>query len=381
MEKDTITLETKIKDTIGNKFGLQNIEVIEEGGQSYSYKAYDRILNRFVFIKVYWYSDKYQDTLLVEPRRLSTLFHSNPNSRKHIASIYDVSKFKVEEDEYLFIQMEYCGDRNIGQLIDNSPISLHDSITYAKELCEGLHFLHSVGILHRDIKPENLMLDNHVCKLVDFGSTTRLDEEECYIKGTSIKTKNYTAPEYFEAERRYGKFSDVYQIGVVLYEMINGRITIDYSRLSTTFKRSYERRIGKEMKDFSGWDFSEFDNYIIEYYSSRNQFLSKFSNPKPYIPEKLTRTIKGITTFDYEKRPQSCVILRNILSNLKIPDWIELTEEEEYHIINWTNKDFRLYLSPRKGNWILESSKHGANRYRKNSSIDTFEKAFKFSNG
>ena len=118
----------------------------------------------------------------------------------------------------------------------------------------------------------------------------------------------------------------------------------------------------------------------IEYYSSRNQFLSKFSNPKPYIPEKLTRTIKGITNFDYEKRPQTCVILRNTLSNLRIPNWIQISEEE-YNITNWTNKDFRLYLNPKKGNWVLEASKHGANRFRKNSSIDTLKKGIKFING
>ena len=323
-------------------------------------------------MKVYWYSEKYKDTLLTEPRRLSTLFHSNPNSRKHIANVYDVSRFNVKVDEYLFIKMEYCGSENIGQIINDRAISIHEAIDYSKQLCEGLHFLHSVNILHRDIKPENLMIDKGVCKLVDFGSTTNLGDKESFIRGSSIKTKNYTPPEYFEEGRIYGRFSDIYQIGVVLHEMLNGRLKIDYSKLPRGFIKNYETQFGKQKEAFSNWEVSEMENGIINHFSRKNGFLTTFSKPKSHVPRKLIDTIKTITHSDYSKRPSSCVILRNLLSNLVVPNWLKITDEE-YLVSNWQGKDYKITYNSRKNEWQLEFATFNSSNYRKNSSIKTWE--------
>lgn len=373
-------MEQEIQKIIEQELGLINIAPIYEGGQSYSYKSFDPILSREVFMKVYWYSDKYKDTLLTEPRRLSTLFHSNPNSRKHIANVYDVSRFKVEDDEHLFIKMEYCGSENIGQIINNRAISIHNAIDYAKQLCEGLHFLHSVNILHRDIKPENLMIDNGVCKLVDFGSTTNLGDNECFIRGSSMKTKNYTPPEYFENGRIYGRFSDIYQIGVVLHEMLNGRVKIDYAKLPRGFLKNYETQIGKQKDSFTDWEISEFENGIISHFSRKNSFLATFSEPKPHVPRKLIDTIKTITNCDYAKRPNSCVILRNLLSNLVVPNWLKISDEE-YFVSNWRGKDYKITYNPKKNEWALEFATNNSTNYRKNSSVKTWDSIVKLING
>lgn len=373
-------MDKEIQNIIEQELGLTKITPIHEGGQSYSYKSYDPILNRNVFMKVYWYSDKHKDTLLIEPRRLSTLFNSNPNSRKHIANVYDVSKFIVNAEEHLFIKMEYCGNENLGQIIKSRPISIHEAIDYSKQLCEGLHFLHSVSILHRDIKPENLMIDSGLCKLVDFGSTTNLGENECYIRGTSMKTKNYTPPEYFQQDKIYGKFSDVYQIGVVLHEMLNGKINIDYSKLPRGFIKRYETQFSKNLDSFSDWDISELENGIINYYSSKNNFLSVFSEVQPHIPRKLIETIKTITNSNFSKRPNSCVMLRNLLSNLVVPNWLKISDIE-YSISNWKGKDYKIFHNAQKSEWILESATYNSTNFRKNASLKTRESIFKFING
>lgn len=86
--------------------------------------------------------------------------------------------------------MEYCENMNIGGILRESGLSVHDAINYIKQLCEELHFLHSVNILHQDIKHENLIVNNGICKLIDFGSTTRLEEQFNYIENTPIKTLN-----------------------------------------------------------------------------------------------------------------------------------------------------------------------------------------------
>jgi serine/threonine protein kinase len=276
--------------------------------------------------------------------------------------------------------MEYCGSENVGQIINNRAISIHDAIDYAKQLCEGLHFLHSVNILHRDIKPENLMIDNGVCKLVDFGSTTNLGDNESFIRGSSIKTKNYTPPEYFENGRIYGRFSDIYQIGVVLHEMLNGRVKIDYSKLPRGFLKNYETQIGKPKDSFTDWDISVFENGIISHFSRKNSFLATFSEPKSHVPRKLIDTIKTITNCDYAKRPNSCVILRNLLSNLVVPNWLKISDEE-YFVSNWKGKDYKITYNSKKNEWILEYATNNSTNYRKNSSVKTWDSVVKLING
>ena len=371
-------MENAIIKKLESEFYLSKIESLPDSGQSYSFKSFDSTLSRNVFVKVYWFSEKYSDTLLAEPRRLSTLFNSNPNCRKHIANIYDVSKVNIEEEDYLVLKMEYCGNMNIGGVIRESGLSVHEAIDYAKQLCEGLHFLHSVNILHRDIKPENLILNNGVCKLIDFGSTTRLDEQHDYIENTSIKTLNYTPPEYFKNGSHYGKFSDIYQIGVVLHEMLNDRITIKKESIPKSLINKYQKQFNKEYKDFNNWEISELEKNVIEFQTSKNKFLTGFSPTKPWIPNKLTKIIKTITHNDPSKRPLSCVLLRNQLSNLVIPNWKKLSEDE-FIVTNWKNKDYKIYKNPKKNEeWILESSRHMKINYRKNSTIKTFELAIEF---
>ena len=68
-----------------------------------------------------------------------------------------------------------------------------------------------------------------------------VDEKLDYIKGTSIKTLNYTPPEYFNEGSIYGKFSDIYQIGVVLHEMLNGRVFITMDKLPSALKKRFEK--------------------------------------------------------------------------------------------------------------------------------------------
>ena len=373
-------MEAKIQATLASEYKLTGIIPIDEGGQSYSFKAYDPILQRNVFIKVYWYSEKHKDSLLAEPRSLSTLFNSNPNTRVHIANIYDVSTINIDNEEYLFMKMEFCGDKNIGQIMEEGNISVHDAISYAKQLCEGLHFLHSANILHRDIKPENLMIDQNICKLIDFGSIAGISSiNDFTIKGTSIKTKNYTPPEAFSVDKIYGKFSDIYQIGLVLYEILNSRIVIDYSKLPRGFLSKYEKKLGKKLKDFSNFERSDLDNLIIETFSKKNQFMSLFSQPKPYLPKKALNIIKQITNPDYTKRPATCFELRNILSNLIIPNWFEINENS-YSVTNWKGKDYKLYRSSKNNSWTIESSTHGTLNYRKKSTAFSLQDGITYIN-
>lgn len=372
-------MKSKLVEILTKDYELTEIEPMKDGGQSYSFKSYDSTLKRYVFVKAYWYSDKYSDTLLSEPRRLSSLFNSNPNCRKHIANIYDVSKTEIEGETFLVLLMEYCGDKNLGTYINETNISIKESIDYIKQLCEGLHYLHSVNILHRDIKPENLIINNGICKLIDFGSTTRVDEEINFIKGTSIKTLNYTPPEAFDADKKYGKISDIYQIGVVLHEMLNGRIFFNSANYPQSILKSFEKKFSKKIQNFDNWEKSELEKGVVEYLTSRNKLLS-LSPVKPHIPRNITKLIKTITDSDYTKRPNSCVVLRNQLSNIVVPDW-KVVSNNEYIVSDWKDKDYKIYQNPKKADeWILEVAKSYTSNFRKNSKVYTLDMAIKYIN-
>lgn len=373
-------MENTLIKLLESDFYLSKIESLPDGGQSHSFKSFDSTLNRDVFVKVYWFSEKYSDTLLAEPRRLSTLFNSNPNCRKHIANIYDVSKITVDDDDYLVLKMEYCGDKNVGGVMRETGLSVHEAIDYAKQLCEGLHFLHSVNILHRDIKPENLIVNNGICKLIDFGSTTRLDEKHEYIENTSIKTLNYTPPEFFTNGSYYGKFSDIYQIGVVLHEMLNDRIFLTKELIPKSLINKFQKQFNKKYEDFDNWEISEFEKNVIAHQTSRNRLLTGFAPIKAWIPNQLTRLIKAITNSDFSKRPSSCVLLRNQLSNLVVPNWKKISDDE-FIVTNWKNKDYKVYKNTKKADeWILESALHMKTNYRKNSRVKSFDSIIKFIN-
>lgn len=372
--------ETEIKKILEEQYDLTNIETISDGGQSYSFKSTDLLLDRDIFVKVYWFSENLKDSLLAEPRRLNTLFNSSKNSRNHIANIYDASINKIEDIDHIFLKMEYCGNKNIGRLIEEKSICIHDAIDYIKQLCEGLHFLHSLNILHRDIKPENLVLNNRTCKLIDFGSTTRLEEGHDYINNTSIKTLNYTPPEYFQENRCYGKTSDIYQIGVVFHEILNGRLSLAKENISKRFLKERESQLKLNFEEFDNFQIREFELDLISMHTSKNSYLNTFAPTEKWIPTKITKLIHMITHCDISKRPSTCAQLRNELSNLVVPNWLKISDNE-FSIINWKDKDFKIYKKQNKINeWVIESCRHGKTNFRKNSSLITFEDIISYIN-
>ena len=107
--------------------------------------------------------------------------------------------------------------------------------------------------------------------------------------------------------------------------------------------------------------------------------MSLFSQPKPYLPKKALNIIKQITNPDYTKRPATCFELRNILSNLIIPNWFEINENS-YSVTNWKGKDYKLYRSSKNNSWTIESSTHGTLNYRKKSTAFSLQDGITYIN-
>ena len=191
-------------------------ERIGEGGMSVVYKAKDKLLNRFVAIKIlkpeFIHDTKFIDSFRRESQAAASLSHPN------IVNIYDVGR----EGNIHYIVMELIEGRTLSEYIKRKgAMSYTKVITLAKQIAAALAFAHKNHIIHRDVKPHNVMITpNGTAKITDFGiakavnSATIVDNTEGIIGSVH----------YFSPEQARGGYvdekSDIYSLGIVMYEML-----------------------------------------------------------------------------------------------------------------------------------------------------------------
>lgn len=202
--------------TIG-KFILES--QLGGGGMGSVYKARDKALNRTVAIKVlnsqFGYDLENIERFEREARTLASLKHPN------LMHVYDVG---TEENNHYFA-MEYIEGRSLKDMIEDHSrvISSKEALRITIEIMAGLQKVHDSGIVHRDIKPANIMIENTDGRavLVDFGLSKSTSDSGLTSAGSILGTPDYISPEQIEGFEA-GYASDIYSLGVVLYEMITG---------------------------------------------------------------------------------------------------------------------------------------------------------------
>lgn len=223
-----------------NKVLAQRYEIIEEigkGGMALVYKARDNMLNRYVAIKVL--KEEYKDDkefvrrFNVEAQAAARI--SNP----HVVSIYDVGY----EDGYYYIVMEHIKGITLKKHIaEKGKLHWHDAAGYAAQICEGLAAAHKNNVIHRDIKPQNIIITPEgELKVTDFGIARASNSQATVtVANTTIGTVHYLSPE--QARGGYtDERTDIYSLGVVLYEMLTGRLPfVDDSPVAVAIKHIQE---------------------------------------------------------------------------------------------------------------------------------------------
>ncbi len=192
------------------------LSVIGEGGMAVVYKALDRRLNRYVAVKIMREEmasdEEFKQRFFAESHAVAML--SNPN----IVAVYDVS----HSDAMEYIVMELVEGITLKQYMDRKgTLSQREVVHFTAQIARALAHAHERGIIHRDIKPQNIMLlRDGTIKVADFGIAT-LENEIYESNGQAVGSIHYIAPEQARGETPDPR-SDIYSLGVVMYEMITG---------------------------------------------------------------------------------------------------------------------------------------------------------------
>lgn len=202
---------------LSNRYEI--MERVGGGGMAFVYRAKDLLLNRTVAVKVlsphYVTDEEFVRKFKREAQAAAGL--QNPS----IVGVYDVGQ---EGDTY-FIVMEFLEGKTLKQLLnEQGPLSAPTALQIVRQIAEALRSAHKHGVIHRDIKPHNIMLtaDGHV-KVTDFGIARAVTSSTLTNTGAMVGSVHYISPE--QARGGFvGEKSDIYSLGVVLYELVTGQV-------------------------------------------------------------------------------------------------------------------------------------------------------------
>jgi serine/threonine protein kinase len=198
-------------------------EVISEigrGAMGVVYKAADPVLNRTVAIKTINLSLAQDDREEYEARFYQEAKAAGGLNHPSIVTIYDLGN----TDEVVYMAMEYLEGKELRDYIDSGNLlSARSSVSIAAQVAEGLAYAHERGIVHRDIKPANIMvIGDQYAKLTDFGIARMRTSDVKTQTGLRLGSPKYMSPEQVLGQRTDHR-SDIFSLGIVLYEMLTGR--------------------------------------------------------------------------------------------------------------------------------------------------------------
>jgi eukaryotic-like serine/threonine-protein kinase len=233
-----VTLDAlPLAEAPGTKIGRYDLlELIGEGGMGLVYLAQQQEPKRKVALKIVKLGmDTKQVVARFEAERQTLALLTHPN----IAHVFDAGTTDTGRPYFV---MEYVQGKSITKYCDEQKLSIEQRLELFQQICEGVHHAHQKGIIHRDLKPSNILVSVHgdraVPKIIDFGiakaiTQPLLTEKTSYTEhGQLLGTPEYMSPEQAEmATEDIDTRSDIYSLGVLLYELLAGATPFDAKRL------------------------------------------------------------------------------------------------------------------------------------------------------
>jgi serine/threonine protein kinase len=213
-----MSYELRVGNTLDDRFNIT--ELIQRSGMSTIYKAIDTTNGRFVAIKV--------PHIELES---DAAFFSRFAREEQIGTTLDhpgvLKMIRVENKSRPYLVMEYLEGKTLDKVLkEKRPFPMSEATSIAGRVCDILEYLHKHDVVHRDLKPANIMLcDDGSLRILDFGIAKSLAMRRVTFGGFSSKmgTPEYMAPEQIKGKRGDGR-TDVYSLGVILYEMATGSL-------------------------------------------------------------------------------------------------------------------------------------------------------------
>lgn len=230
---------------LGNRYEIK--EKIGNGGMAMVYKAKDQVLNRFVAIKIlrdeFTTDEEFIKRFSIEAQSAASITHPN------IVSVYDVGN----EGNLYYIVMELIKGKTLKEIIieEGGALPWKWSTNIAIQIAAALETAHRNNIIHRDIKPHNIIItEDGIAKVTDFGIAKAVSNSTITAFGSTIGSVHYFSPEHAKGGYTDSK-SDLYSLGVVMYEMLTGKVPFDADTpVSVALKHMQEEPVApKDIND------------------------------------------------------------------------------------------------------------------------------------
>ena len=288
----TRTIETPVQELTRGTLYANRYEIIEElgtGGMGKVYRVEDTKAQDEIALKLI------KPEIAADKKTIDRFRNELTTARKirhkNICGMYDLG----EDRGSYYITMEYVSGQDLKGLIrQTGQLAIGTSISIAKQVCEGLVEAHKIGVIHRDLKPSNIMIDREGnVRIMDFGIARSLKEKGITGGGVMIGTPEYMSPEQAEA-KEVDKLSDIYSVGVILYEIVTGRVPFEGdTALSIAMKHKGETP--KDPKEYNAQIPDDLSKLILKCLEKdkENRFQSAGE-----IQSELENIEKGIPTTD-----------------------------------------------------------------------------------
>jgi serine/threonine protein kinase/Tfp pilus assembly protein PilF len=221
----TETMEIPKEELIRGSTLANRYEIIEElgkGGMGRVYRVEDKKLKQEIALKLIK-PEIAKDKKTIERFR-NELKTARMITHKNVCRMFDLG----EAEGAHFITMEFVPGQDLKGLIrQTGQLAVGTTINIAKQICDGLVEAHKLGVVHRDLKPSNIMIDREGnVRIMDFGIARSLESKGITGAGVMIGTPEYMSPEQVEGKET-DQLSDIYSLGIILYEMVTGRVPFE----------------------------------------------------------------------------------------------------------------------------------------------------------